>query len=429
MTELLILLLLIVLNGVFSMAEIALVSARKIRLKNDAERGDARAKQALQLAEAPDTFLSTVQIGITLIGILTGIYSGEKLEGNLTAWLMGFPSLASYAPTLSRTLLLLLITYVTLVVGELVPKRIGLTRPEAISKTLALPMSLLSRLTYPFIWLLSMSTNLIVKVLGIRKGDDGMVTEEEIKAIVNEGLEQGTIDVIEQEIVENVFNVSDRHIVSLMTHRSDLVWIDVNDTPEQVRQKVEAERHSVYPVGERSLDNMLGYLTVKDLYLATSETPLRSLIEKPLYLPENISAYQVLDEFRKSKVHHGFIVDEYGILQGMVTVNDIFEAIVGQIPDDEVVDFTFHRREDGSYLVEAQMPFIDFLTRLGRRDIRDFLEEDYSTVAGFMLHHLRRIPVEGDEITWGNLILEVIDMDGQRIDKILVRERNQPDED
>lgn len=429
MTELLILLLLIVLNGVFSMAEIALVSARKVRLKNDAERGDARAKQALQLAEEPDTFLSTVQIGITLIGILTGIYSGEKLEGNLTEWLMGFPALVPYASTLSRALLLLFITYVTLVIGELVPKRIGLTRPESISKTLAWPMSLLSRLTYPFIWLLSTSTNLIVKVLGIRKGDDGMVTEEEIKAIVNEGLEQGTIDVIEQEIVENVFNVSDRHIVSLMTHRSDLAWIDINDTPEQVRQKVEAERHSVYPVGERSLDNMLGVVTVKDLYLAASGTPVRDLIEKPLYLPENISAYQVLDEFRKSKVHHGFIVDEYGILQGMVTVNDIFEAIVGQIPDDEVVDFTFHRREDGSYLVEAQMPFIDFLTRLGRRDIRDFLEEDYSTVAGFMLHHLRRIPVEGDEIVWGNLILEVIDMDGQRIDKILVRERKPSGED
>lgn len=410
------------------MAEIALVSARKIRLKNDAERGDTRARQALQLAEAPDTFLSTVQIGITLIGILTGIYSGEKLEGNLTEWLRQFTIIAPYANTISRVLLLVFITYITLVIGELVPKRIGLTRAESISKTLALPMSLLSRVTYPFIWLLSISTNLIVKVLGIRRGDDSMVTEEEIKAIVNEGLEQGTIDVIEQEIVENVFNVSDRHIVSLMTHRSDLAWIDINDTVEQVQQKIKQERHSVYPVGDKSLDKMIGVITVKDLYLASPGTPLKSLIHKPVFLPENISAYQVLDEFRKSKVHHGFIVDEYGVLQGMVTVNDIFEAIVGHMPDAEVIDFTFVKREDGSFLVEAQMPFIDFLTRMGRRDIRDFLEEDYSTVAGFILHHLRRIPVEGEHFRWSNLMFEVIDMDGQRIDKVLVSELTDLDE-
>lgn len=424
MTELLILFLLILLNGVFSMAEIALVSARKIRLKNDAERGDKQARHALQLAEAPDTFLSTVQIGITLIGILTGIYSGEKLEGDLSLWLQQFAFVAPYASTVARALLLLMITYFTLVIGELVPKRIGLTRAESISKTLALPMSVLSRITYPFIWLLSTSTNLIVKVLGIRRGDDSMVTEEEIKAIVNEGLEQGTIDEIEQEIVENVFNVSDRHIVSLMTHRSDLAWIDLHDNVEQVRKKIELERHSVYPVGDKSLDRMVGVITVKDLYLATPDTPLKTLIHKPLFLPENISAYQVLDEFRKSKVHHGFIVDEYGVLQGMVTVNDIFEAIVGHMPDAEVVDFTFVEREDGSFLVEAQMPFIDFLSRLGRRDIRDFLEEDFSTVAGFMLHHLRRIPVEGDHIKWDNLTFEVVDMDGQRIDKILVTEED-----
>ncbi len=404
------------------MAEIALVSARKIRLKNDAERGDKRAKQALLLAEAPDTFLSTVQIGITLIGILTGIYSGEKLEGELTEWIRQFTVIAPYANTISRILLLVFITYFTLVIGELVPKRIGLTRAETISKTLALPMSLLSRVTYPFIWLLSISTNLIVKVLGIRRGDDSMVTEEEIKAIVNEGLEQGTIDVIEQEIVENVFNVSDRHIVSLMTHRSDLAWFDINDTVEQLQQKIKLERHSVYPVGDKSLDKMMGVITVKDLYLASPETPLKSLIHKPLFLPENISAYQVLDEFRKSKVHHGFIVDEYGVLQGMVTVNDIFEAIVGHMPDAEVIDYTFVKREDGSFLVEAQMPFIDFLSRMGRRDVRDFLEEDYSTVAGFILHQLRRIPVEGEHFRWSNLTFEIVDMDGQRIDKVLVYE-------
>ncbi|MFT4033347.1 MAG: hemolysin family protein [Siphonobacter sp.] len=424
MSELLILFLLIVLNGVFSMSEIALVSARKIRLKNEAERGDKRAQEALKLAESPDTFLSTVQIGITLIGILTGIYSGENLEGDVRDWLLQFAFIAPYATTVARTLLLLLVTYFSLVIGELVPKRIGLTNAEGIAKAMAWPMSFLTRATYPFIWFLSKSTNLIVKVLGIRRSEDSMVTEEEIKAIVNEGLEQGTIDEIEQAIVENVFNVSDRHIVSLMTHRSDLVWLDINDTPEQYRAKMAPERHSVYPVGNKNLDDMVGVVSVKDLFLADGGTALKDLIRKPLYLPENISAYQVLDEFRKQKVHHGFIVDEYGVIQGMVTVNDIFEAIVGQMPDAEVVDYDFIRREDGSYLVEAQMPFIDFLNHLGRRDIREFLEEDYSTLAGFILHLLRRIPTEGDRINWENYTFEVIDMDGQRIDKVLVKEKD-----
>lgn len=423
MTEILIILLLVVLNGVFSMSEIALVSARKTRLRNDADRGDERARLALQLAEQPDTFLSTVQVGITLIGLLTGIYSGKNMEARLTAWLSQFELIRPYAGTVAVVLLLLIITFVSLVVGELVPKRIGLTRAESIAKTMAFPMQLLSKITYPFIWLLTNSTNLIVRLLGIRRSEDSMVTEEEVKAIVSEGLEQGTIDEIEQEIVENVFNVSDRNITSLMTHRSDLVWLDVNTNREAVRQRMEEERHSFYPVADQTPDKLVGIVAVKDLYLATAETPLRELVRKPLYLPENISAYQVLDEFRKAKVHQGFIVDEYGVVQGMVTVNDIFEAIVGAMPNEEAEDFYFHQRDDGSYLVEAQMPFIEFLTHMGRRDARDFMEEDFSTLAGFILSQLRHIPREGETFIWDNLSFEIIDMDDQRIDKVLVKSK------
>ena len=421
MSEILILLLLMVLNGVFSMSEIALVSARKSRLKNDAERGDGRARAALKLAENPDTFLSTVQIGITLIGILTGIYSGEKITARIRVWLEQFELVRPYAQTIAVTLLLIAITYFSLVIGDLVPKRIGLTRAESIAKTVALPMGVLSRITYPFIWLLSKSTHLIVRILGIRKSDDSAVTEEEIKAIINEGLEQGTIDEVEQEIVENVFNVSDRNITSLMTPRSDLVWLDANATSAEYREIVRAERHAIYPVCEGSIDRMVGVVSIKDLYVSDDTATPRDLMQKPLYVPENNSAYQILEKFRVAKVHHGFIVDEYGSLLGMVTVNDIFEAIVGFVPDAENEDYAFVKREDGSYLVEAQMPFIDFLDRMNR-DPREFLEEDFSTLAGFILHQLERIPVVGDTMTWRDLRFEVVDMDDRRIDKLLVSE-------
>lgn len=421
MSEILILLLLMVLNGVFSMSEIALVSARKSRLKNDAERGDARARAALRLAENPDSFLSTVQIGITLIGILTGIYSGDKITDRIRVWLEQFEAIRPYAQTIAVALLLIAITYFSLVIGELVPKRIGLTRAESIAKTVAVPMGVLSRITYPFIWLLSKSTHLIVKVLGIRKSDDSAVTEEEIKAIINEGLEQGTIDEVEQEIVENVFNVSDRNITSLMTPRSDLVWLDANATAHEYREIVRAERHAIYPVCEGSIDRMIGVVSIKDLYVSDDAAKPRDLMQKPLYVPENNSAYQILEKFRTAKVHHGFIVDEYGSLLGMVTVNDIFEAIVGFVPDAENDDYAFVKREDGSYLVEAQMPFIDFLDRMNR-DPREFLEENFSTLAGFILHQLERIPVVGDTMTWRDLRFEVVDMDDRRIDRVLVSE-------
>lgn len=410
-----------VLNGVFAMSEIALVSARKSRLKNDAERGDSRAKAAFKLAEHPDTFLSTVQVGITLIGILTGIYSGDKIADDIQVWLEQFEIVRPYADTLAVTLLLIAITYFSLVIGELVPKRIGLTRAESIAKAVALPMSIISRIAHPFIWLLSTSTSLVVKVLGIRKSDDSAVTEEEIKAIINEGMEQGTIDEIEQEIVENVFNVSDRNITSLMTTRSDLVWLNADATSKQYRDIVRAERHSIYPVCEGSVDRMVGVVSIKDLYVSPDEATPRDLMKKPLYVPENNSAYQVLEKFRESRVHQGFIVDEYGTLQGMVTVNDIFEAIVGNVPDAEGEDYSFVRRDDGSYLVDAQMPFIDFLDRMGR-DRREFLEEDFSTLAGFILHQLERIPQVGETFTWRDLRVEVVDMDDRRIDKVLVSE-------
>ncbi|MBO9572075.1 MAG: HlyC/CorC family transporter, partial [Chitinophagaceae bacterium] len=271
MGEILLILGLILLNGLFSMAEIALVSARKARLEAQAGKGDKRAKEALELAHHPDTFLSTVQIGITLIGILTGIMSGEKLKSDFVAFLNRFDSIKEYSNGIATAIIVIIITYFSMVLGELVPKRLGLARPETIAKIFAKPMRILGMITYPFIWLLSKSTYFIVRLLNI-KTTDNQVTEEEIKAIISEGTEQGTIEEAEQEIIERVFHLGDRTITSLMTHRSDLVWFDVNDTEAAIREKILQEPHSVYPICDGEVDNIKGMISLKDLYVANDHT-------------------------------------------------------------------------------------------------------------------------------------------------------------
>src|SRR5688500_7304011 len=311
MVEIFIILGLILLNGVFSMAEIALVSTRKARLEAQAHRGDKRAKEALKLASHPDTFLSTVQIGITLIGILTGIYSGEKLKAGLVSWLYGFESIREYSNGIATAIIVIIITYFSLVLGELVPKRIGLARPEPVAKFLAGPMNLLSKITHPFIWLLTKSTNVIVSLFQLKAKETHM-TEEEIKAIISESTEQGTIEEAEQEIIERVFHLGDRSITSLMTHRSDILWFDLYDNEATIKQKIISEPHSVYPICEGHIDNIRGVVSIKDLYVADDLTLFKDLMLPPLYVPENNTAYQVLEKFKESKIHSCFIIDEYG---------------------------------------------------------------------------------------------------------------------
>ncbi|HEY0751253.1 MAG TPA: hemolysin family protein, partial [Chitinophagaceae bacterium] len=317
--EILILAGLILLNGLFSMAEIALVSARKARLELQANKGDKKAKEALELSSHPDKFLSTVQIGITLIGILTGIYSGESLKEDFISFYNRFDSLRDYSSGLATTTIVIIITYFTLIFGELFPKRIGLSRPEAIAKFMAKPMHIVSIITYPFIWLLSKSTYLLTKLFNI-KTDDNQVTEEEIKAIISEGTEQGAIEEAEQEIIERVFHLGDRNITSLMTHRSDIVWFDVNDNEEKIRQKIMEEPHSIYPICNGEIDNIKGVISIKDIYVADDRIAFGKLMKTALFVPENNTAYQVMEKFRESKIHSCFIVDEYGSLQGMITL-------------------------------------------------------------------------------------------------------------
>ncbi|MFN2437554.1 MAG: hemolysin family protein, partial [Chitinophagaceae bacterium] len=364
--EILLLLGLVLLNGVFSMSEIALVSARKARLEAQANKGNKRAKEALELASHPDRFLSTVQIGITLIGILTGIISGENLTDDFVRFLNQFKILQPYSNGLATTLIVIILTYFSLVLGELVPKRLGLSRPEAIAKTMAQPMNFLSVITHPFIWLLSKSSSLIVKLFNI-KTDNNQVTEEEIKAIISEGTEHGAIEEAEQEIIERVFHLGDRNISSLMTHRSDMVWFDINDNEEKIREKISKEPHSVYPICDGDIDNMKGVVSIKDIYVADDLTLFKDLMKPALFIPDNNTAYQVMEKFKLSRIHSCFVVDEYGSIRGMITLNDILEAIIGDMPQpDDMEDYEILQRDDGTYLIDAQIPFYNFLSRFNK---------------------------------------------------------------
>jgi putative hemolysin len=427
MGEILLILGLILLNGLFSMAEIALVSARKARLEGQANKGDKRAKEALDLASHPDTFLSTVQIGITLIGILTGIISGEKLKSNFIEFLNRFELIRDYSYGIATAIIVIIITYFSMVLGELVPKRLGLARPEAVSKFLARPMRYLSIITHPFIWLLSRSSNVLVKLFNI-KTTENQVTEEEIKAIISEGTEQGTIEEAEQEIIERVFHLGDRTITSLMTHRSDLIWFDLDDDESSIREKILQDPHSMYPVCEGEVDNIKGIVSLKDLYVAADLSKFKNLMKPPLYVPENNTAYQVLEKYKQSKIHTCFIIDEYGSLLGMITLNDILEAIIGDLPENREDDYEITEREDGTFLVDAQIPFYDFLSRFEKTARMNEGEQEFDTLAGFILDELKRIPQTGEKFQWEGFTIEIVDMDAQRIDKVLVSREKTPSE-
>lgn len=419
MTEIFIIFGLILLNGVFSMAEIALVSARKARLESQAQRGDIRAREALNLANHPDTFLSTVQIGITLIGILTGIFSGDTVTTDVANFLKQFPGISRYANGMATAIVVVVLTYFSMVLGELLPKRIGLSNPERIAKLVAGPMRIISLITHPFIWLLSKSTYLLTKLFNVQQ-NDSQVTEEEIKAIISEGTEQGTIEEAEQEIIERVFHLGDRTITSLMTHRSDIVWFDMNDNEQSIKEKIIKEPHSIYPICDGDLDEIKGVVSIKDLYITSDLTLFKHIMKPAMFVPENNTAYRVLEKFKQTQLHSCFIVDEYGSVLGMITLNDILEAIVGDLPQPDIEDYEIIKREDGSYLVDAQIPFYDFLSRFEMTDWMNEGEHEFNTLAGFILHKLERIPHTGDTLEWKGFRFEIIDMDSLRIDKILV---------
>lgn len=421
-TELLIIFLLVCLNGLFAMSEMAMVSSRKSRLESAAKKGNKRSEIALELHNEPARFLSTVQIGITLISILTGIYSGDTIKEPIIGWLQRFENVAIYAGTIAISIVVLFVTSLSLLIGELLPKRIGLAYSETIATFMAKPMMLLSKITAPFTWLLTAASNGLIKLFNLRSANDDRVTEEEIKAMIQEGTNSGEIEEIEQDIVERVFHLGDRRIGSLMTHRSDIVWLNIEDSPDELMNTIESEVHSVYPVCEGDLDKPLGIIYLKNLFLADETVrfeKIREFIKPVLYLPENNTAYTVLEKFKNTKIHYAFIVDEYGSLQGLVTINDILEAIVGEFDELNMPDYSIIKRDDGSYLIDAGLPFYDFLVYFEIEEFDNLEELDYNTIAGFIIHELERIPSEGERLTWKDHSFEVLDMDGSRIDKIL----------
>jgi putative hemolysin len=420
MLEMIILVFLIFLNGLFVMAEISLVSARKSRLENLADNGDEKARAALKLAENPELFLSTAQIGITLIAILTGFYSGEKFSADLQPYLEKIPFLRHYAANLSTAIILIFVTLLTIIFGELIPKRIGLLRSEQIARLVARPVRILSLITHPIVWLLNNTSNLFFKFFPVSPSQDGAVTEDEIKAIINEGTEQGTIEEAEQEIIERVFHLGDRNITSLMTHRSDIIWFDLNENEETIKEKIIKEPHSVYPICDGEIDNIKGVVSIKDLYVTDDTVLFKDIMTQALFIPENNSAYVVLEKFKQSKIHCCFIVDEYGSLLGLITLNDILEAIVGEIAQPDIEDYEIKEREDGSFLVDAQIPFYDFLSRFHKTEWMNEGDHEFDTLAGFILNQLERIPMSGDKLEWRGFTFEIVDMDAQRIDKVLV---------
>jgi putative hemolysin len=423
-TEIAIILMLIIINGIFVMSEIALVSSRKARLQQRASEGDDGARKALELARSPNRFLSTAQIGVTFISILAGAFGGATVASEVEARLKEIPMLTPYSHIASIIVVVIGISYFSLVLGELVPKRLGMSRPEKVASRIASPMNMASWLLSPVVHILSISTDLVLKIAGIKPVEELPVTEEEIKILIDEGTRAGVFEEVEQDIVERVFRLSDRRAASLMIPRADVIWLDIDDSPMEIRRKVEASDYPLFPVGKGSLDDVLGVVRARDMLscsLKDQHVDLKSSLMPPQFIPESMAALKILELFQQSGVHVAVVVDEYGGIQGLVTLKDILEAIVGDIPyvgkptEPQVV-----KRTDGSWLVDGMLSTGEFKELFGLKKIPGEDSGYYQTIGGFVMMHLGRIPSTGDKFVWNDLSFEVVDMDENRIDKLIV---------
>lgn len=421
--EVVIILLLVLVNGLLSMSEIAVVSARKVRLQRRAEEGDAGAKAALDLAEAPGKFLSTVQIGITLVGILVGAFGGATIASHMAGWIAGIDLLAPYSDTLSVLIVVALITYLTLVLGELAPKRIGLSFAEPIAARIALPMRRLSRLAAPFVRLLTRSTDAVLRIAHVPTTDEPEVSDDEVRLLIQEGASLGIFEPIEEEIVDQLFRLSDRTVASVLTPRTEMVCIDINQHADAIRSTVIESGFSRYPVIDATPENVLGLLQVKDLtahYLTDRQVDIEHVMQPALFVPESTAALDMLERFRETKTKMALVIDEFGGLMGLLTVNDIVEEIVGDLPSlQEAADSEIVQREDGSWLLDGRLPLDEFEALLGI-DASGVAEGRYHTVGGLAMALLGRVPVTGDSADYAGHRIEVVDMDGRRVDKVLV---------
>ncbi len=422
--EIILLLFLILINGLFAMSEFAVVSARKSRLQQLAEKGNERARDALDLAEHPDRFLATIQIGITLVGTLAGAIGGATLARRLAVWLAALPPLAPYAEAVSFTLVVLGLTFLTLVLGELVPKQLALHSAERLALALAGPMRTLSNLASPLVRVLAGSSNFIVRLLGIRPSAEPPVTEDEIKVLIEQGTQAGVFEEAEQEMVEGVFRLGGQRVGALMTPRPDIDWIDLEESREVIHDQILNSHRTRFPVAKGELDSVLGILHTKDLLaqgFSCDPPDLRKILRPPVFIPESAEALQVLEQFKETGEHFAVVTDEYGSVAGVISATDILEAIVGELPargepgQPEVI-----RREDGSWLMGGALSIEEMKDMLELDHLPDEEEGTFQTVGGFVMTKLGEVPHAGDHLDWGGFRFEVMDMDDRRVDKVLV---------
>jgi putative hemolysin len=416
-------LLLVLANGLFAMAEMAVVSARKARLRQRSEEGSRGASVALELASNPHDFLSTVQVGITLIGTLAGAFGGATIAEEVDVYLQQFPQIAAHSETISITVVVLIISYLSLILGELVPKNLALSNAEGIASALAPPMRWLSKAGSPAVRFLTFSTKVVMKILPVKPSAEAPVTEEEIKVLVAQGAAHGTFEEAEREMVEGVFRLGDRRVVELMQPRRQVAWLDIQDDWEANREKVKRSAHSRFPVVEGDLDRALGIVHIKDLFSVVDSgglPDLRAIARKPIVVPESTPALDLLERFHRSGEQMALIVDEHGGTQGIATLTDLMNAVVGDLRESgEEARPRIVKREDGSWLVDGSLPISDFVEELQVREIPGE-DEGFATVGGLVLAHLHRIPSPGDHFNAGGWRFEVVDMDRNRIDKVLV---------
>jgi putative hemolysin len=420
--EIIIIIALVLLNGIFSMSEMSLVASRKFKLDQEKKKGRSGAKTALELSENPTKFLSTVQIGITLIGILLGIYSGENLTNDVIEFLNGFEFLKPYSKNLATVSIVVIITFLSILLGELLPKRIGMTFPEPIAIILSKPMKILSVITSPFVWLLTVSNNVLLTLMGIKKTSETSVTEEEIKSIIKESAEGGEIQDIEHNIVERVFELGDRKVNSLCTHRSEIVYFTLQDSWEEIKQKINQEKHSAYPVCKNNnLDEVIGIALLKDLFSPSTleNFQIKDIVKKPIFINENTYAYNVLEIFKKEKLHYAMVLDEYGTVVGIVTMDDVVDALVGNVTENDQDEYQLTQRNENSWLVDGQYSLIEFV-KYFQLYVDEEIIDKYTTVSGLFIYNQTTMPEVGSKVIIENIELEIIDKDGQRIDKILI---------
>ncbi|HEX6999620.1 MAG TPA: hemolysin family protein [Gammaproteobacteria bacterium] len=414
-------LLLIVLNGLFAMSELAVVSARKSRLQALAEGGNRRAQAAIRLIDDPATFLSTVQIGITLIGVLSGALSGATVADRLGDWLDGWPGIAPYGDTIAIGVVVVVLTYLSLIVGELVPKRIALGSPETIAAAVAPAMQRIARVARPAVFLLKVSTDGVLAFLGLRGKPESRVTEDEVRMLIAEGARSGVFEAKEREMLEAVLRLADRRVPAIMTPRAEVVWLDEAADAKAIAARLAERRLSRYPVCRGSLDQPVGIVQMKDLVpvlLEQRPIVLAEHMAPALIVPESILVLKLLESFRTEGMHMAIVVDEYGTTQGVVTLADILESITGELPErGEELELEITMREDGSWLVDGAVPVDEFEHRVGIRGVRD--SGDFETMAGFVLQQMGRLPTVGDSFVAFGGRFEIVDMDGHRIDKIL----------